>query len=101
MVLDFNQRVDIMENAIQALIEAGNTPEDILAVMNFDYDKAAEEVRTAAEIEPDNAIFHYCLGNALALKRDFDGAREELERALELNPEFDEAREVLELIKEK
>ena len=62
------------------------------------HEEAAQLLRTAIEVTPDNATLHASLGYALYRLDRTDAAAASLERALALNPALDEARVHLALV---
>ena len=49
------------------------------------YDESTQQSRKAIDLDPEFAIAHYELGQALAQQKMFDGAIEELEKANRLS----------------
>jgi len=68
---------------------AGKSPElssGIIYLRQEDYQKAAQILEKAVEVEPDNWEPHFYLANAYAELRRFTEAHQEYEKAKELNP---------------
>jgi serine/threonine protein kinase/Tfp pilus assembly protein PilF len=54
-------------------------------------EEAVGFLRVAVALRSDSAVVHYGLGVALNLKKDFDGAIREQQRALEIDPKYADA----------
>ncbi len=55
------------------------------------YDLAIEELKKAVEVNPNNALAHFEMGNVYVKIKDDFNAEEEYKKALELNPHFFDA----------
>lgn len=62
-------------------------------------EEAIAEYRKATEIDPDDEIIHYNLAKALLEEQNPSGAVDELKKAIALSPEFEEAKALLDEIK--
>jgi serine/threonine protein kinase len=79
--------------AVPAFLEAAR-----FAVQSKKFDDALAQVNVAAEYDPDNVAAHLLRGQLLiAHKKDFTGARAELEQYLQRRPEDAEVQKLIEL----
>ena len=66
-----------------------------LELVEGNFDKSTEFLRTAVELQPNWSQAHFILGSVLLLNGEPKRARASLARSVELNPDFPEARRVL------
>jgi len=69
----------------------GPTDRGSAAYAKGEYDKAADEYRSALEDDPDKAEPHFNMGDALYKEGDFEGALKEYEQAAKIDPKMSDA----------
>jgi Flp pilus assembly protein TadD len=99
MLAEQGQELDLALSLAQtAIAEKPNQPE-IVDTLGWVYYKkdllgmAIQSFQRALDGDPDNPLYHYHMGVALAREGKDAAARSALQRALELNPTFDNADE--------
>jgi putative PEP-CTERM system TPR-repeat lipoprotein len=99
------ERLDAaLQLALRAKARLPNSPEvdDTVGYVHYKRDSAAEAIpffERSVKAAPDNAIYHFHLGLALAKANDTLRARQHLTRALELKADFDGANEARALLR--
>ncbi|RLB92029.1 MAG: hypothetical protein DRH10_00385 [Deltaproteobacteria bacterium] len=58
-------------------------------------DKALEEFKIAAELDPKNSVIHFNIGIVEMQKREYKQAAEAFQKAVDLNPDWDLAQKNL------
>ena len=88
--LHVDQKNDIFHNAIASLYRKIK-----------EYDKAQEHYKQALAIDPNYAISYFNYANLLVDMQQYIAAKEMYEKALQINPEFTEARDEIEILRNK
>jgi Flp pilus assembly protein TadD len=99
------ERLDAaLELALRAKARLPDSPEvdDTVGYVHYKRDSAAQAIpffERSVKASPDNALYHYHLGLALAKTSDPRRAKQHLTRALELKADFDGASEARALLR--
>lgn len=92
-VLAYGRAVQCAPNRLDVLAEFGAS-----LVSQGNYDEAIGILGKAVAAAPKDAVLHYNLGIALAMKGLAEGAKQEFQEALRLKPDFEEARKQMVLL---